>query len=377
MDSILLHFLISRLIITYDNNKGRKERKALKKLKTIALLVASCLLLTGCGCQKKETYTVSFDTAGGSTVSSIEVEEGQTATKPADPTRNGYTFEGWYNGDTEYTFTQKVTANTTLTAKWKAVDENSTTTPDTKPSNDEPAVKPTDNTPSLTLSRTKDIALTVGGSYTVKATTKNVTGSVEWTSSNESVATVKNGKITAAGIGSATITASVNGISKTVKVTVKAKSETVSYTVTFNSNGGSAVAAKTVKSGEKVSAPTAPTKDGVTFGGWYSDAALTKAYSFSSAVKSNITLYAKWTTNSYTFVNKGKPEGKIDQIVGIQVLDASGKDITSTVQELDDKNGNYLGEYYSDSKLVEVNANEVSKIAKVVIGGKTYDIKAK
>lgn len=349
----------------------------MKKLKTIALLVASCLLLTGCGCQKKETYTVSFDTAGGSTVSSIEVEEGQTATKPADPTRNGYTFEGWYNGDTEYTFTQKVTANTTLTAKWKAVDENSTTTPDTKPSNDEPAVKPTDNTPSLTLSRTKDIALTVGGSYTVKATTKNVTGSVEWTSSNESVATVKNGKITAAGIGSATITASVNGISKTVKVTVKAKSETVSYTVTFNSNGGSAVAAKTVKSGEKVSAPTAPTKDGVTFGGWYSDAALTKAYSFSSAVKSNITLYAKWTTNSYTFVNKGKPEGKIDQIVGIQVLDASGKDITSTVQELDDKNGNYLGEYYSDSKLVEVNANEVSKIAKVVIGGKTYDIKAK
>jgi uncharacterized repeat protein (TIGR02543 family) len=406
LESILLLLLISRLIITYDNNKRRKERKALKKLKTIALLVASCLLLTGCGCQKEETYTVSFDTAGGSTVSSIEVEEGQTATKPTDPTRDGYTFAGWYNGDTEYTFTQKVTANITLTAKWtenSTSDKDNTTTPTTpdttdtdKDNSDGSQTTIEDTTASLTLGKSK-VTLTVGNSYTVKATTKNTTGSVTWTSSDESIATVKNGKITAVAAGTATITASINGISKTVKVTVNAKSTstgtstsnnnsgstnttttTTNYTVTFNTNGGSAVTTKTVKSGEKVSAPTAPTKDGYTFDGWYSDAALTKAYSFSSAVTSNITLYAKWTTASYTYtILSGTPAGYADMIVAVKVYDPSGKEVTSG--KLQDASGSFLGSYESDAKGFTVNKNDIAAnpIAKIKIDGKTYDIKSK
>ncbi|MBK8419012.1 InlB B-repeat-containing protein [Candidatus Villigracilis saccharophilus] len=71
-----------------------------------------------------------------------------------------------------------------------------------------------------------------------------------------------------------------------------------SYTITFNSNGGSAVGAITQPFGSAVSAPTAPTKTGNTFGGWYSDAGLTTAYTFTTMPASDITLYAKWTVNS-------------------------------------------------------------------------------
>lgn len=41
-------------------------------------------------------YTVTFDTDGGSTVASVTVKRGDKLTKPADPTKTGYTFGGWY-----------------------------------------------------------------------------------------------------------------------------------------------------------------------------------------------------------------------------------------------------------------------------------------
>ena len=65
-------------------------------------------------------------------------------------------------------------------------------------------------------------------------------------------------------------------------------------TVSFVSNGGSSVASQVVANGSKASKPSNPTRSGYTFVGWYSDKNLTKAYNFNTAVKSNITLYAKW-----------------------------------------------------------------------------------
>jgi uncharacterized repeat protein (TIGR02543 family) len=71
-------------------------------------------------------------------------------------------------------------------------------------------------------------------------------------------------------------------------------------TVTFNSNGGSDVASKSVRNGGTVTAPTEPTKTNYDFKGWYSDAALTQAYAFTTSVTSNITLYAKWCVSKST-----------------------------------------------------------------------------
>ena len=65
-------------------------------------------------------YTVTFDPNGGTPVPpKQEVEYGLTATKPDDPTRTGYTFDGWYLGDEKYDFSAAVEQNITLTAKWR------------------------------------------------------------------------------------------------------------------------------------------------------------------------------------------------------------------------------------------------------------------
>ncbi len=67
-------------------------------------------------------------------------------------------------------------------------------------------------------------------------------------------------------------------------------------TVTFDMNGqGTAIDAVEVTAGEAVTEPTAPTAEGYTFGGWYTDADCTTAYDFAAAVTADITLYAKWT----------------------------------------------------------------------------------
>ncbi len=70
-----------------------------------------------------------------------------------------------------------------------------------------------------------------------------------------------------------------------------------SYTVKFETNGGSAVSSVKVDKNEKVSEPTAPEKDGYTFGGWYTDKELKTKYDFSEKVTQNFTLYAAWTKN--------------------------------------------------------------------------------
>ena len=72
-----------------------------------------------------------------------------------------------------------------------------------------------------------------------------------------------------------------------------------SWTVAFNSNGGSACDTKFVATADgKLVKPADPTRDGYTFGGWYTDEACTQAYDFSTPVTADLTLYAKWIKNA-------------------------------------------------------------------------------
>ena len=64
-------------------------------------------------------YTITFDTDGGSAVDAQTVAYGEKAKTPADPTKTGYTFAGWELGGNAYDFAAAVTGNMTLTAKWK------------------------------------------------------------------------------------------------------------------------------------------------------------------------------------------------------------------------------------------------------------------
>ena len=62
-------------------------------------------------------HWLTFDSKGGSYVAPVFVPNGKTAAKPDDPTRPGYTFDGW-----DFDFTKELTANATATAKWTAND---------------------------------------------------------------------------------------------------------------------------------------------------------------------------------------------------------------------------------------------------------------
>lgn len=73
------------------------------------------------GTDKVTTYTVAFDSNGGSSVISQTVEKNALVSRPADPARSGYTFDGWYtsvNGGQKFDFNTAITENITLYAKW-------------------------------------------------------------------------------------------------------------------------------------------------------------------------------------------------------------------------------------------------------------------
>lgn len=67
--------------------------------------------------------------------------------------------------------------------------------------------------------------------------------------------------------------------------------------------------AETVTNGYNAEVPTAPTKDGKVFNGWYKDANLTEAYDFGSIVSGDVSIYARWETQMHTvnlYIEKGK-----------------------------------------------------------------------
>lgn len=63
--------------------------------------------------------TVTFDNEGTKTTATVV--KGEKVTEPQAPTKEGYTFVGWYNGKEKYDFTKPVTKDLTLTAEWKVV----------------------------------------------------------------------------------------------------------------------------------------------------------------------------------------------------------------------------------------------------------------
>lgn len=67
-------------------------------------------------------YTVKFDSAGGSSVSSQTIYENGKVTRPSNPTKSGFTFDGWYLNNVEYNFNSVVTSNMTLVAHWTSVE---------------------------------------------------------------------------------------------------------------------------------------------------------------------------------------------------------------------------------------------------------------
>ena len=66
-------------------------------------------------------HTITFNSDGGTDVESQTVTEGERVSEPAAPTKEGYTFIGWYDGDTKFDFTTRIAKDYTLTAKYEQI----------------------------------------------------------------------------------------------------------------------------------------------------------------------------------------------------------------------------------------------------------------
>jgi len=142
----------------------------------------------------------------------------------------------------------------------------------------------------------ENVELKVGESRELTATVTPESASnkrIKWSSSDDTVAVVDaSGKVTAKKEGVVTITATTEDGGKTA--TCKVSVVEVKYTVTFNTGGGSAVASVTVKSGEKVTKPADPTKEGYAFVKWTLDG---KDFDFNTPITKDIELKAVWETS--------------------------------------------------------------------------------
>ena len=270
----------------------------------------------------RNTYTLTFAANGGEPVepASMHVTYDAAYTLPT-ATRTGYTFAGWYDGTTQATNdTWQATDNVTLTAHWTA-----NTYAVTFNANDGDAVEPLQVTydADYTLPTPTREGYTFAGWYDgitqvtdgVWQTTDNMTLTAHWTARDDIAYTVKHYQQNAGDDAytlfetqnlTGTVNATVTPATKTYAGFTAPQAETVTinpdgsqvvsyyytrntYTITFVTNGGAALAPATLKYGQTL--PTA-TREGFTFGGWFTDAALTAACTATPA--ESATVYAWW-----------------------------------------------------------------------------------
>ena len=95
--------------------------KKLDKKKTIlmGILLVVAVVLIFLYLNYFRTFTVTFDVRIGAGIEAQEVKVGDTATRPEDPTEEGYTFLGWYVDGKEYDFSTPVKDDITITAEWE------------------------------------------------------------------------------------------------------------------------------------------------------------------------------------------------------------------------------------------------------------------
>ncbi|HOI46357.1 MAG TPA: InlB B-repeat-containing protein, partial [Bacilli bacterium] len=234
-----------------------------------ALLTNTQLTLFAKWTETINQVTVIFEANGGTAISAVNVAVGGTITAPTAPTKTGFTFDGWFSDSaltTSFVFTTTITSNITLYAKWTPVVTTITVTFDVDGGTAVSSQTINSGQKAILPTAPTKAGYTFGGWYTDSA--KTVVFDFDTNLSTNT--------------------------------TIYAKWNINTYTVSFDSIGGSIVPNQTINHGSVATIPTAPTKTGYTFGGWYTTNALTTPYEFTIAVTQNITIYAKWTINTYT-----------------------------------------------------------------------------
>lgn len=213
------------------------------------------------------TYTVRFDTAGGSSVPEQAIDHGQKVTEPAAPTREGYTFTGWLLDGRPFDFTTSVTGDLTLTAGWQE--------------NEPPA--------PVTHTVTFDSA---GGSPVEPQTVADGAAAIDPGTPERDGYKFTGWLLDGEPFDFSTpITGDITLVAGWEESEEPAP---VLHAVTFDDGTGSTVTVN-VQDGETVQEPAAPERDGYEFTGWLLDG---QPYDFTTPITGNIVLDAAWEQNT-------------------------------------------------------------------------------
>ncbi len=258
-------------------------------------------------------YTISFNTNGGNEVVSQQIEEGKKVTKPADPSKEGYEFLGWYLNGKYFNFETEIEGNLTLDAKWKKIvvdDDN----------NDEKE----DEVTKYTVTFNSD-----GGSSVSKQTVEEGKKATEPKAPTKKGYTFKGWYLGSTKYNfSNKVTKDITLKAKWEKVEEKEEQPTVkTYTVTFDANGGTSVAKQTIEEG-KTATSKKTTRTGYTFLGWLLNG---KIFDFSTPITSNITLKADWKKNDVvTYKVEDVPDSDANEVKIFVLL--NGEKVAGTVE---------------------------------------------
>lgn len=272
------------------------KKRFLIAIAIVMVLILSVAVFVACNENQTKSYTVKF-VDGESEVKSVSVEEGKTiadADIPADLTKDGYVFEGWYVGDVAFDKSAAITADVTYSAKWTKLH----------------TVKFVDGDETIKTATVKD-----------GEKLKDADIPADLTASGKAFEGWFDG--TTAFDKDATITADKTFAAKWVGL----------FNVTFK-NGEETIKVAQVKDGAVIAAadiPEDPTDDNYAFIGWFVGET---AYDSSAAVTSDIVVSAKFGTiyKSYFGTWHGATDDR-DSISYTVVVDATS--ITVTIGDAD------------------------------------------
>ena len=240
------------------------------------------------------TCTVAYQNDKGSAPTAITVNKDTVLTETQLPelTSTGYNFLGWYDGETKAQAGKfKVQKDVTLVAGWEL---------------DPSYIKYTVEFNSMGGSNVQSQTVTNGQkAESPDNPTKAAIDSESYSFAGWYTSTDEGETLSAKAFDFNTL------ITSDIKLYAKWNATPITYTVSFNSKGGSNVTSQIITGGQKAARPDDPTKTAIVsesyiFAGWYTstdegNTLSVSVFDFDTAITSDITLYAKWTSSSFTY----------------------------------------------------------------------------
>ena len=229
-----------------------------------------------------DNHTLTFETNGGSAIDPVTVRHGNAVARPADPTKDKYTFIGWYADPEfteEYDFATVLEADKTIYAKFELT---STPIGDIYVRYDVLHIKQLPDG-SYDLANAEVEHLSAKKDTTVTAVVKDYSATHHI-----------NVNSTLSKLTDTAIQPYPGADGKPVYTILSVYYDLDFHTLTFDTMGGSRIDPVTVRHGNAVAKPKDPVNGGYIFDGWYTDKTYRTPYNFATVLTQDTTIYAKW-----------------------------------------------------------------------------------